>query len=89
MTANGPIEGRLWSAADQLRANSRLKASEYSVPVLGLIFLAYADARFSAVHEQIQAEQDGSSRRRRTVGPADYHARGVLYLPEERALPGY
>ena len=82
VTANGPIEGRLWSAADQLRANSRLKASEYSVPVLGLIFLAYADARFSAVHEEIQADQ-GSSRRRRTVGPADYHARGVLYLPEQ------
>lgn len=37
------IENRLWSAADELRANSRLKASEYSTPVLGLIFLRYAD----------------------------------------------
>lgn len=26
-------------AADELRANSKLKSSEYSVPVLGLIFL--------------------------------------------------
>ena len=33
------VENRLWSAADELRANSRLKASEYSIPVLGLIFL--------------------------------------------------
>lgn len=33
------VEKRLWDAADQLRANSKLKSSEYSVPVLGLIFL--------------------------------------------------
>ncbi|MCI0394425.1 MAG: type I restriction-modification system subunit M N-terminal domain-containing protein, partial [Chloroflexi bacterium] len=33
------IEQRLWRAADELRANSRLSAQEYSVPVLGLIFL--------------------------------------------------
>src|SRR5690606_20151977 len=39
------------------------------------------DARFSAVHEQIQAETGGSGRRR--IGSADYQARGVLYLPEE------
>ncbi len=37
------LEKRLWSAADELRANSGLKSSEYSVPVLGLIFLRYAD----------------------------------------------
>ena len=29
------IKARLWAAADELRANSKLKASEYSVPVLG------------------------------------------------------
>ena len=34
---NNEIEKRLWSAADELRANSKLKSSEYSVPVLGLI----------------------------------------------------
>ena len=37
------IEKRLWDAADELRANSKLKSSEYSVPVLGLIFLRYVD----------------------------------------------
>ena len=37
------LEKRLWDAADELRANSKLKSSEYSVPVLGLIFLRYAD----------------------------------------------
>ena len=32
------LEKDLWTAADKLRANSDLKASEYSTPVLGLIF---------------------------------------------------
>jgi len=41
------LEKRLWEAADELRANSKLKPSEYSVPVLGLIFLGYADYKFS------------------------------------------
>jgi type I restriction enzyme M protein len=43
------LEKRLWEAADQLRANSELKSHEYSVPVLGLIFLRYADHKFTAV----------------------------------------
>ena len=41
---NGDLERRLWDAADELRANSKLKASEYSVPVLGLIFLKFAES---------------------------------------------
>lgn len=36
------IEGSLWEAADQLRANSRLTGSEYCVPVPGLIFLRHS-----------------------------------------------
>lgn len=40
---NNQIETRLWAAADELRANSKLKSSEYAVPVLGLIFLRDAD----------------------------------------------
>jgi type I restriction enzyme M protein len=36
--ANQTLEKRLWAAADQFRANSGLKAGEYSGPVLGLIF---------------------------------------------------
>ena len=31
------LEDDLWSAADNLRANSDLKSSEYATPVLGLI----------------------------------------------------
>ena len=70
------LQSKLWEAADQLRANSGLRASEYSTPVLGLIFLRYADLRFAAVHEELEGKGSG----RRKIGPADYHAEG-------RALP--
>lgn len=69
------IENRLWDSADELRANSKLKASEYSVPVLGLIFLRYADHKFAL------AEKELARPGRRPSGKADYQARGVLYLP--------
>ncbi|MGI9119567.1 MAG: type I restriction-modification system subunit M N-terminal domain-containing protein [Acidimicrobiales bacterium] len=45
----------LWAAADQLRANSTLAPSEYRGPVLGLIFLAYAEHRFETAHPEIAA----------------------------------
>ena len=50
------LEKRLWGAADELRANSKLKSSEYSVPVLGLIFLRYADHKF-AKKSQIKTKE--------------------------------
>lgn len=36
------LERRLWAAADQLRANSKLRAADYSVPatVFGALFLS-------------------------------------------------
>src|SRR6266704_2039626 len=48
------VEKRLWEAADELRANSKLKSSEYSVPVLGLIFLRYADQKIGKTDYQAQ-----------------------------------
>ncbi|MEW6327678.1 MAG: class I SAM-dependent DNA methyltransferase [Thermodesulfobacteriota bacterium] len=75
------LESRLWAAADELRANSDLTSQEYSRPVLGLIFLRYADVKFTAAKAELEKSQGTS--RRRSVGKVDYHARGVLYLPEE------
>lgn len=49
------LEDDLWDAADQLRANSKLTASEYSMPVLGLIFLRHATTRFNALRGEIEA----------------------------------
>jgi len=72
-------EKRLWNVADQLRANSRLKSSEYSVPVLGLIFLRFADYKFTLAKQEIEKQRISS---RRGLTKADYQAKGVLYLPE-------
>ncbi|VUT26171.1 MAG: hypothetical protein MASP_01366 [Candidatus Methanolliviera sp. GoM_asphalt] len=74
------IENKLWNAADQLRANSRLKSSEYSVPVLGLIFLRFADHKFTLAKDKIEKQRMSS--RRGGITKADYHAKGALYLPE-------
>jgi hypothetical protein len=52
-TIQSGIENRLWSMADELRANSQLRASEYSTPVLGLIFLRYADHKFTQAEQEI------------------------------------
>ncbi|MEK7325443.1 MAG: class I SAM-dependent DNA methyltransferase, partial [Chloroflexota bacterium] len=85
---NSEIEKRLWEAADELRANSKLKSSEYSVPVLGLIFLRYAEHKFTLAERALQAEATvAGARRRRTIGKADYQARGVMYLPPEARFP--
>ncbi len=73
------LEKRLWEAADKLRANSNFSSFEYSTPVLGIIFLRFAWQRFLWVHERLEKESTG----RRQVGPADYKAEGVIYLPEE------
>lgn len=72
------LEDNLWKAADQLRANSSLAASQYSIPVLGLIFLRYADVRFTQVEQKLE----GKATSRRQVGKADYQAQGVMYVPE-------
>ncbi len=75
------IEKRLWESADQLRANSKLKSSEYSIPVLGFIFLRFADYKFTIAKNEIEKQhRDAGSRR--GITKADYQARGVLYLPE-------
>lgn len=75
------IEKRLWDAADELRANSKLKSSEYSVPVLGLIFLRCADHKFTHAEGALVGARLASPSRR-TIGKTDYQARGVIYLPE-------
>jgi len=50
------LEKTLWQTADTLRANSDLKSSEYSTPVLGLIFLKFADNKYSRNEAEINAE---------------------------------
>src|SRR5258707_14547582 len=77
------LETRLWEAADQFRANSGLKAQEYSAPVLGLIFLRFAEVRFAAQRAKLERAASSSRRGSRLDEPAAYHADGILYLPAE------
>ncbi|EQD41267.1 type I restriction-modification system, M subunit [mine drainage metagenome] len=73
------MENRLWAAADQLWANTGLKPSEFSTPVLGLIFLRYADTRYAEADAALAAKGIAPEDRE----PMDYQAEGVLYLPED------
>ncbi|HEY5769823.1 MAG TPA: type I restriction-modification system subunit M N-terminal domain-containing protein [Terrimicrobium sp.] len=59
---SGSLEKRLWDSADQFRANSGLKAQEYSGPILGIIFLRFAEARFAAQRAKLE-KVSASSRR--------------------------
>jgi type I restriction enzyme M protein len=83
--ASTSLEKRLWDAADQFRANSGLKAQEYSGPILGLIFLRFAEVRFAIQRTRLEAGETTSRRGSRVDEPAAYHAEGILYLaPEAR-----
>lgn len=90
------LEDDLWSAADNLRANSDLKASEYGTPVLGLIFLKFADINYRRFEAEIQSEFEKLKGTRRekplheiAVAKCGFylpeHARYdyLLHLPEE------
>src|SRR3954453_20375029 len=83
--ANGSLEKRLWAAADQFRANSGLSSQQYSAPVLGLIFLRFAEVRFAKRRAELEQQASGNRRGSRVDEPAAYHAEGVLFLaPDAR-----
>lgn len=81
-TANS-LEKRLWDAADQFRANSGLKSQEYSGPILGLIFLRFAEVRFALLRTKLEAEGASTRRGSRVDVPEAYHAESTLYLSQE------
>ncbi|MEI6175806.1 MAG: N-6 DNA methylase [Verrucomicrobiota bacterium] len=93
------LESDLWAAADNLRANSDLRASEYSTPVLGLIFLKFADNNYRKHESAIMAEYKKLKGTRREKSISDIaiekcgfylpdHARYdyLLKLPEEKDI---
>ena len=84
-SSTATLEKKLWDAADQFRANSGLKAQEYSGPILGLIFLRFAEVRFAIQRKKLENAGASSRRGSRVDEPAAYHAENVLYLaPEAR-----
>ena len=77
------LESELWEAADDLRANSKLTSQQYCMPVLGLIFLRYAWGRFKRADAQIDADRAQMTGRKPPKEPADYTAKGAMFIPEE------
>jgi type I restriction enzyme M protein len=80
-TGTETLEDRLWAAADQLRANSGLTSAQYSQPVLGLIFLRFAEVRFLTKRAELEKQASSGRRGSRVDDPAAYHAdHNILYL---------
>jgi len=71
-------ETRLWAAADQLWANTGLRPADFSEPVLGLIFLRYADKRFEEATAALLAKGFDADE----LDPHDFQAEGVIALPD-------
>jgi type I restriction enzyme M protein len=73
------ITTKLWAAADKLWSNTGLLPNEYAAPVLGLIFLRYAERKFNDAKTKLEGQGSG----RREIGKTAYQAEGVIYLPEK------
>lgn len=52
------LKDNLWHSADMLRAGAHLAANKYGQPILGLIFLRYADILFKQHKEEIDKEYE-------------------------------
>ena len=94
------LEEQLWSAADKLRADSGLKASQYSTPVLGLIFLRFVSIKYDKYKAEIEAEYEASlgsrnEKRKEDIAlakvgyylPDKAHFNYLLSLPETADIP--
>jgi type I restriction enzyme M protein len=73
------LSKRLFQTANQLWANTSLRPDQYAQPVLALIALRQMEAKFDAVHAELAPTFTG----RLKPMPADYQARGAIFLPED------
>ncbi len=78
------LEDSLWKAADKLRVDSGLKASEYATPILGLIFLRFASIRYNRFKSEIEQEfnRQQGSRMQQSIEEIAL-AKCGFYLPRE------
>ena len=79
----GEIEKRLWSSADNLRANSNFASNEYFLPLMGLIFLRHAYSRFHKVKEEIESTLPKRGGKVRALTKEDFSQRGAILLRPE------
>ena len=78
------LKDTLWATADQLRANSGLKSTEYAEPILGLIFLRFAECKYLKYEPEITTEYEKrkGSRMERPIHEIAIEKCG-FYLPDE------
>lgn len=77
------LKDDLWHSADMLRAGAHLAANKYGQPILGLIFLRYADILFKQHKPAIDAEYNRlkGSRAEKSIKEVAIEKCG-FYLPE-------
>ena len=76
------LKDKLWHAADMLRQGAHLAANKYGQPILGLIFLRYADILFKQHKAEIMEEfnKKKGTRAERTIKDISIDKCG-FYLP--------
>lgn len=78
------LEDRLWQAADKLRSDSGLKSTQYSTPLLGLIFLRFASNKYDRYKDKIEAEYNAALGTRNEKTREEIALRQCgFYLPEK------
>ena len=77
------LKDNLWHSADMLRASAHLAPNKYGQPILGLIFLRYADVLFKQHKAEIDEDYNRykGTRRERTYKDIAIEKCG-FYLPE-------
>lgn len=78
------LQDKLWGAADILRSGAHLAANKFGQPILGLIFLRYADILYKQHKEEIEKEYNSlkGTRREKNIEDIAIEKCG-FYLPEE------
>ncbi len=78
------LKDTLWQSADILRAESGLKSSEYATPILGLIFLRFAQSKYKQYEKAINTEYEKlkDTRMQRDISEIAIEKCG-FYLPNE------
>lgn len=78
------LKDTLWQSADTLRADSGLKSSEYATPILGLIFLRFAESKYKQYENEIMEEYNKlkGTRMERAIHEIAIEKCG-FYLPTE------
>lgn len=79
------LKDKLWETAVDMRANSNLSAHDYAEPILGLIFLKFADVKYAKFEKEINEEYEArKSGRRASAEKYEVAIEKVgIYVPEK------